>query len=349
MRHFEITAAGLSESADGRGNIMIASAPDEQAQALLKEWFRLDDYDVGSMLDPDEIPRLEGSGGRMYLIWKSPESATVSGTIELGINTLGICLDRERLAFVRTSGGVSFSDREFRGIRNPQDVMLAVFQRTIRHFVAHLKFIRQLGLELEKKISVSLENKHLLQMFSLSEDLVYYQDAIEGNAAVLSKLRGVAENFGFEARQRELLDDVILENAQAARQATIFASVLSGLMDARGNLVNNNMNVLLKNLTLINIVFLPLNLIASIGGMSEFTMMTEGSDWRFAYFLFSITLVLIGCGIWVFMKKVIGRGVTNSRDGNQQWLASRYPYLRTRESGGPAGQAPSGPAAGRAG
>ncbi len=31
-------------------------------------------------------------------------------------------------------------------------------------------------------------------------------------------------------------------------------------MDARGNLVNNNMNTLLKNLTLINVVFLPLNL-----------------------------------------------------------------------------------------
>ena len=72
-----------------------------------------------------------------------------------------------------------------------------------------------------------------------------------------------------------------------SRQADIYSSVLSGLMDARGTIVNNNMNVLLKNLTLINIVFLPLNLIASIGGMSEWSMMTQGLDWRISYSLFS--------------------------------------------------------------
>jgi magnesium transporter len=159
-----------------------------------------------------------------------------------------------------------------------------------------------------------MENKHLLQMFALGEDLVYYQDAIEGNAAVLSKFRGVAVHFGFEARQLELLDDIVLENTQAARQASIFSSVLSGLMDARGTIVNNNMNVLLKNLTLINIVFLPLNLIASIGGMSEWSMMTASMDWRLSYFLFSLAMVVIGWGTWIFMKKVIDRGVVRGKE-----------------------------------
>lgn len=32
------------------------------------------------------------------------------------------------------------------------------------------------------------------------------------------------------------------------------------------------MNVLLKNLTIINVVFLPLAVLASMGGMSEFTI-----------------------------------------------------------------------------
>ena len=54
------------------------------------------------------------------------------------------------------------------------------------------------------------------------------------------------------------------------------------------------MNSLLKNLTIINVIFLPLNLIAGIGGMSEFSMMTQGIDWRVSYFLFFVALVLIG-------------------------------------------------------
>ena len=83
-------------------------------------------------------------------------------------------------------------DREFRHPRDARDVMLAFLLRTVRHFVGHLKVIRQISGELEKKITVSMENRHLLQMFALSESLVYYMDAIEGNGAVLSKLRNGA-------------------------------------------------------------------------------------------------------------------------------------------------------------
>nr|MDA8134715.1 magnesium transporter CorA family protein [Desulfobacteraceae bacterium] len=183
---------------------------------------------------------------------------------------------------------------------------------TIRHFVSHLRIIKHVSGELEKKITVSMENKHLLQMFSLSESLVYYMDAIEGNSAALKKLRSIAVQMEFEARQLEMLDDIILENAQASRQANIYSSVISGLMDARGTIVNNNMNVLLKNLTLINIVFLPLNLIASIWGMSEWSMITQGLDWRLSYLLFFLGMVVFGWGTWIFMKKVIERGTARS-------------------------------------
>jgi magnesium transporter len=74
-------------------------------------------------------------------------------------------------------------------------------------------------------------------------------------------------------------------------------------MDARGNLVNNNMNTLLKNLTLINVVFLPLNLIASIGGMSEFSMMTQGVDWRISYTLLCVAMLLIGWLTAIVLKR----------------------------------------------
>jgi magnesium transporter len=317
MKHYEIASNELVGAPGPHGVVIVASAPDEGERTSIRESFRLDGYDLGSTLDPDEVPRLESSNGRLLLIWKVPESASGLGGVELGISTLGICLVEDRLLLVRASGDIEFQDRAFRGVRSASDVLLALLLRTVRHFVGHLRVIRQTSRELEKKITTSMENKHLLQMFSLSEDLVYYQDAIEGNAAVLSKLRGVAGQYGFDARQRELLEDTIHENTQAARQASIFATVLSGLMDARGTIVNNNMNVLLKNLTLINIVFLPLNLIASIGGMSEWTMITAGMDWRLSYLLFSLGMVVIGWGTWLLMKRLIDRGAArpNEPDG----------------------------------
>jgi magnesium transporter len=312
IKYFEIAGHRLVESPPEKGRILVASAPDDGERALIQEQFYLDDYDLASTLDADEIPRLELSGKRLFLIWKVPDSAVVSEAVELGVSVTGLALIEDRLTFVRAAGGVSFTEREFRNIEDNRDAMLAFFLRTIRHFVSHLRIIKQVSGELEKKITVSMENKHLLQMFFLSESLVYYMDAIEGNAAALKKLRSIGTQMEFIPRHLEMLDDIILENAQAARQASIYSSVISGLMDARGTIVNNNMNVLLKNLTLINIVFLPLNLIASIGGMSEWSMMTHGMNWKLSYFLFFLGMGVFGWATWVFMKKVIDRGAARS-------------------------------------
>ena len=312
IKHFEIDGHRLVESQHDSGQIFVVTAPDERERTFIQEQFHIDDYDFASTLDADEIPRLELADKRMLIIWKVPDSATVTEAVELGVSVIGLALIEERLVLIRSAGGVSFTEREFRNIGDARDVMLAFFLRTIRHFVSHLRIIKQVSGELEKKITVSMENKHLLQMFFLSESLVYYMDAIEGNSAALRKLRIIAGQMDFQARQLEMLDDVILENAQAARQASIYSSVISGLMDARGTIVNNNMNVLLKNLTLINIVFLPLNLIASIWGMSEWSVITQGLDWRVSYFLFFLGMVVFGWGTWVFMKKTIDRGTARS-------------------------------------
>jgi len=131
-------------------------------------------------------------------------------------------------------------------------------------------------------------------MFNLTESLVYYVNAIGGNYTVLTRLRNHAQRLNFMEDTIEVLDDIMIDNNQCLRQGEIYSEVLSNLMDARGTLINNNMNILLKKLTIINVVFLPLNLIASIGGMSEYGMITKGIGWGLAYSLFFIAMALIG-------------------------------------------------------
>ena len=54
-------------------------------------------------------------------------------------------------------------------------------------------------------------------------------------------------------------------------------------MEATVGFINVNQNKDIKRLTVISLVFMPLNVIAGIGGMSEFSMMTAGIPWQFAY------------------------------------------------------------------
>jgi len=315
MDYYRIVENRLNQSTQDDGQVLVAVSPDDSEKAFFRERFLLDDYDISSILDPDEVPRLDMDDGRLLLICKLPHSVAVSEAVELEVGVVGLTFFQDCLALVRATGDLYFTDREFRKINDVKDVMLAFLLRIVRHFVSHLKVIKLISAELEKKITVSMENKHLLQMFNLSESLVYYVDAIEANGAVLTKLRSISAQLGFQERNIEMLENIILENTQAARQAAIYSSVLSGLMDARGTIVNNNMNVLLKNLTLINLVFLPLNLIASIGGMSEWSMMTKGIHWEISYAIFFLGIVGIGFGTWLFMKKIIDR-VPSSLNGN---------------------------------
>lgn len=64
------------------------------------------------------------------------------------------------------------------------------------------------------------------------------------------------------------------------------------LMDATVGFINNNQNKNVKRLTVVSVVFMPLNVLAGIGGMSEYSMMTLGVPWPISYGLFTIALVV---------------------------------------------------------
>jgi magnesium transporter len=66
------------------------------------------------------------------------------------------------------------------------------------------------------------------------------------------------------------------------------------LMDASVGFININQNKVVTRLTVVSVVFMPLNVLAGIGGMSEFSMMTQGIPWPISYSIFTIGLVLVG-------------------------------------------------------
>jgi magnesium transporter len=186
-------------------------------------------------------------------------------------------------------------------------VVIGILAHTIHHYLGHLKVIKMISREIQGKINTSMENSHLIQMLNLSESLVFYLNAINGNGVVLAKMRSYAEKDGMQRETVSLIDELLVENNQCFKQAEIYSTVFSGLMDARGSIVNNNMNSLLKKLTMINVVFLPLNLIASIGGMSEYSMMTHEVDWRISYPLFTAGILLLGAfTAWLVRRIDIG-------------------------------------------
>ncbi len=305
---FELKNGAVVPSAPEASNIITYAQPDETEKKELLETLQLDQHALESALDPDEISRLEFTPDYIYIIWKRPNAASFKQFLKFEVSSLGMFVRQGKLTLILGENLVPFTAKEFHGITSLNGVILKFLLHTTHHFLGHLKVIKQLNGEIQSKLNLSMENRYLLQMFTLGESLIYYLNALEANGSVLAKLRTYTDKILFSKAELEMLDDIIIEHQQCCRQAQIYSSVLSGLMDARGNIINNNMNILLKNLTLINVVFLPLNLIAGIGGMSEYTRMTEGFiNWPIAYGLFLIAMIVMGILTWTFLVNQINR------------------------------------------
>jgi magnesium transporter len=97
---------------------------------------------------------------------------------------------------------------------------------------------------------------------------------------------------------REILRDI---ESLDGHTAFLFNKI-NFLMDAIVGFVNINQNKVIKQLTIISIIFMPLNLLAGIGGMSEYSMMTHGISWPVSYLIFTIGMVLVGWITFVCLR-----------------------------------------------
>jgi magnesium transporter len=312
--HFAIIDEHLRRSAPETAAVSVYSNPASAAQRVMLESLGIDDHMLESALDPDEISRLEFDlkEQQTFIVLKRPNQEANGRPELLGISSIGILFQPNRLIIVTPDDEPLVDDGD--RAESISMLLLRSMSSIVDEFLMELKRVKRTSREIQAKLSKSIGNQELLRMFSLSEGLVYHINAIEGNGRALRRLRHLSPRLSFNEEELEFLDDIIIDNDQCSRQGQIFSTVLGGMLDARGNIINNNMNILLKNLTIINVVFLPLGVIAGMGGMSEFSMILKnyGVDWRIGFAAFSAAMLALGLILWWLVSKLADRwGVSN--------------------------------------
>jgi magnesium transporter len=303
-KQYNIVDGKLVELADAQGPIKVYVTPEGPEKTSLMENYKLDEHTLNSSLDPDELSRLEFEPEHMAVILKRPKNYSSEDNLLYKIGSIGMYLFKDQLIVIMSEDMPVLEGKLNTKLFSLHDVFLRIISAIIGHFLAHLKVINMLSESIEQKINTSMENKYLFNMFTLEKSLVYYVNGISSNVAVIEKIKYHSAKIGLSQENLEVLDDLIIENAQCFKQAEVYSNILTGLMDARGSIVNNNLNLLIKRLTIINIVFMPLNIIAGIGGMSEFSMMTHSIPWPLAYAIFSMGLGVIGFFTYLFIRNM---------------------------------------------
>lgn len=90
------------------------------------------------------------------------------------------------------------------------------------------------------------------------------------------------------------------------------------LLDATDSSISINQNKDIKRLTVISVVFMPLNILAGIGGMSEFSMMTHRFAWPVAYSCLMLTMVMLGGFTYLVLRVYERRNNRLSRNKSKR-------------------------------
>ena len=88
---------------------------------------------------------------------------------------------------------------------------------------------------------------------------------------------------------------------QAREMTAIYSNILDSTMDTYANLINNNMNQVMRLLTSLNMIIMLPTLVASLFGMNLINGMVE-SRWGFIIAII-ISAILTVLGWWYFRKR----------------------------------------------
>ncbi len=102
----------------------------------------------------------------------------------------------------------------------------------------------------------------------------------------------------------------ILQNIESLNSHTSFLfDKINFLMDATIGFININQNKRINQLTVFGVVFMPINILAGMGGMSEFSMMTQGIPWPLAYGMFAAGTIVLGVATYLALKHFESRQI----------------------------------------
>lgn len=171
----------------------------------------------------------------------------------------------------------------------------------------------QIGRQVLSEAMSDQEAAAILANIAEEEDL---NGRIRGN--ILDTQRALSFVMRCKILSQGQLEDTkqILRNIESLNSHTAFLfDKINFLMDATIGFININQNKRVNQLTVFSVVFMPINILAGIGGMSEFSMMTQGIPWQFSYGAFVAVMGLVGWGTYVALKHFEARKMKQSAKG----------------------------------
>jgi magnesium transporter len=145
-----------------------------------------------------------------------------------------------------------------------------------------------------------MKNEELFKLLNIVKGLVYFTTSLKTNDLAMERFRRL-DPLRMSPEERDLIEDILIDNRQAQEMAQIYSSILSGMMDAFASLINNNVSEVMKILTLVTIIIMLPNLLATVYGMN---VPLPFQDRSYAFIMVAgMSALLAGGSIFYFVRK----------------------------------------------
>ena len=303
MRTYWNTNNSLKAIPEWEPNCWIqVTCPTEDDQRMLEEKFQIPDYFLSDISDTDERARYEYDDGWMLIILRIPyvkeiRSRTPYTTVPLGIIhkrdvTITVCYYETNMMI----DFVSFHQKRGAGFTDYVDM---IFRLLLSSAVWYLKRLKQINTLIEKAkrdLDHHVDNESLIGLSRLQDSLTYFNTSIRGNETLLAKLKFKLQVDELDA---DLIEDVNIEMTQARETTSIYSNILESTMDTYQSIINNNMNNVMRTLTVVTIIMMFPTLVAGLFGMN----LINGMENSKIGFMVALVISIGGSALtWLFLK-----------------------------------------------
>jgi magnesium transporter len=279
--------------------------PKQEEIAFLSEQFGIPQDFLTASLDIDERARIEVEDDATLIILKIPFFDENNLDVLYVTMPVGIILVKDRIITVcakETDILNDFTESKIKhfSTTNQHKFILQVFLRTVLMYLQYLKQINNATNVIQKKVEQASKNQQLIKLLNIEKSLVYFTTSLRSNQLMLERLQKM-KLLKMDEENENLFEDIITESKQAIEMANVYSDILSGMMDAFASIISNNLNIVMKILTLITIILSIPVVFSSLYGMNVKLPMQESP---FAFFIvLLISLLLSFIGILFFVKK----------------------------------------------
>ena len=263
---------GFSEINQWKSGCWIkVSNPTDADLALLKQRFAVPDF-THDAADIEERPRVDQEDNWLLVFVRVPSKSidqdgdTVFSTAPMSVlirDDVFITVnyyDTEVLDdFIRWS-----NQRRINGCKG-FDLLLSLMLSTSVWYLKYLKQMNGMMNAAEIRLEKKMDNDELMRTMGLGKFLIYFITSLKGNMTVLTRLKKRLRTFPHDD---DLLDDVEIETQQALDTASIYNEILERQQETYSSIIGNNLNRIMKTLTVVTILLMIPTVVAGYYGMN---------------------------------------------------------------------------------